>query len=141
MLIPVAPTTADMAMRLLTVVELGGGLVADMDGRQLLDHVEPEEADRGRDHHLVEGGGQVDGFGDQVEEGGTDPDPRPEGDDDPDEPDGPEREDPTQEGRDECRARDGDRCQRHGHSTGRGWAMAGDPSSLSSAIVEMRSAG
>ena len=48
--IPPAPTTPTCWWRGVVVVELGGGLVADVERRQLVDGVEGQEADRRPEH-------------------------------------------------------------------------------------------
>ena len=92
------PDDADVAVCGITVIELGGRLVPDMHRRELLDDVEREEAERRRDHDLVERADQVNGLGDQVEEGRTDPDAGTDRDDDADPADGAKRDDPAEEG-------------------------------------------
>ena len=90
---PARPDDADVPVGDVAVVELGGRLVADVDGRQLLDGVEGEEAEGGRDHDLVEVAAQQPGrLGDQVEERGPDPDPGADRDDHPDVADRAQRE-------------------------------------------------
>ena len=100
------PDDPDVSVCGITVIELGGRLVADVHRRQLLDHVEREEAERRRDHDLVERADQVDGLGDQVEEGRTDPDAGADRDDDADAADGAKRDHPAEEGGQERRRGD-----------------------------------
>ena len=111
------PTRADdpdVSMGRVAMIELGGGLVADMDGRQLLDDVEREEAEGSREHDLVEGTvEQADGLRDEVEERRPDPDPGPDRDDHPDVADRAEGEESAEERRDECRGRDQEGRDRH----------------------------
>ena len=96
----------DMAVGRLAVIEFGGRLVADVDGRQLLDDVERQEPDRGREHHLVHRAAEQFGrLRDQVEERRPDPDPGPDRDDHPDLLDGAQGDVPAEEGRDERRRR------------------------------------
>ena len=114
MLIPRRADDADMAVRRVAVIELGGRLVTDVDGRQLLDDVEREEADRGREHDLVERSAEeVRRLRDEVEEGRPDPDTGADGDDHADLADGPQRDEAAQERRDEGRGRDHEGGQRH----------------------------
>ena len=48
MLIPLAPIDADVPVGGVVMVQLGRRLVADVEGRQLLDGVEGQEAEGGR---------------------------------------------------------------------------------------------
>jgi len=73
---PACADHADMAMGGVAMIEFGRRFVTDVDGRQLLDDVEGQETERGRQHHLVESARQeMRSFRDQVEEGRPDPDP------------------------------------------------------------------
>ena len=111
---PAGTDDADMPVRRLAMIEFGGGLVADMDGCELFDRVEGEEAERRRQHHLVERAAQqLRGLGDQVEERGPDPDPGTDRDDDPDPADGAQCHEAAQEGRQERRRRDEERSHCH----------------------------
>ena len=104
------PDDPDVAVRGIAVIELGSRLVPDVHGRELLDHVEREEAERRRHHDLVERADQVHGLGDQVEEGRTDPDPGSDRDDDADPADRAKRDHPAEEGGQERSRGDQEGC-------------------------------
>ena len=137
---PARADDPDVSMGGVAVVELGRAFVADVDGRQLLDDIEREEADRRREHGLVEVPVQeADGLRDQVEEGGPDPDPRPDGDDHPDVADGTEGEEPAEEGRDEGRGGHRERGHRHASSPVRLEAGGAQPEQLEPVLVHAKS--
>ena len=107
----------DVTVRRLAVLQLGGRLVADVEGGELLDGVEGEEADGGRDHRGVEAAVHVvDRLGDEVEEGRPDPDAGADRDDEAHLPRGAEGEDTTGEGGREGAERDEDGGEGHRRS-------------------------
>ena len=135
---PARTDDTDVPMGGVAMVQLRRSLVPDVDGRQLLDGVEGEEAERGGHHGLVEVAAEQTGrLGDQVEERSPDPDPGADGDDHPDVADRAQRDEPAEEGRDEGRGRDDERGDRH-QST-RSWAarQAGQtPEQLEAMLVD-----
>ena len=133
---PARPDDPDVSVRGIAVIELGGRLVSDVDRRELLDHVEREEAERGREHDLVEPADQVDGLGDQVEEGRTDPDAGTDGDDDADPADGAKRDHPAEEGGEERGRGDQEGGYRHRPPALGCLAVRTDPEQLEAVIVD-----
>ena len=77
-----------------------------------------------------------DGLGDQVEEGGTDPDAGTDRDDDADAADGAKRDHPAEEGRQERRRRDQEGGYRHRARRLGCLAVRTDPEQLEAVIVD-----
>ena len=82
------------------MLELGGGLVPDMERGQLLDGVEGEEAEGGEEHRPVERAAEVrDALGNEVEVGSADTNAGAGRDDEPDVADRAQREHAADSGR------------------------------------------
>ena len=101
---------ADVPVTGLLVVELGRRLVADVQVRHLVDRVERKEPVRRPEHRGIEAAEVLRRLGDEVEEGGADPDAGADGDDQPDVADRPQGEPATRHGRGEGTERDEEGC-------------------------------